>query len=84
MVFLVNSGFHVFESKKVVRSVAYDFCARMAYGGQSLEAAAQEVMMKSLATIGGRGGLIALDALGHLSCPLNTGGLSPQIRITRR
>jgi beta-aspartyl-peptidase (threonine type) len=55
--------------------VAYDICARMAYGGQSLEAAAQEVVMKSLATIGGRGGLIALDPQGHLSCPFNTEGM---------
>jgi beta-aspartyl-peptidase (threonine type) len=55
--------------------VAYDICARMAYGGQSLDAAAQEVVMKSLAAIGGRGGLIALDAQGHLSCPFNTEGM---------
>jgi beta-aspartyl-peptidase (threonine type) len=55
--------------------VAYDICARMAYGGQSLDAAAQDVVMKSLASIGGRGGLIALDAQGHLSCPFNTEGM---------
>ena len=33
------------------------------------------VVMKSLAIIGGRGGLIALDAQGHLSCPFNTEGM---------
>jgi beta-aspartyl-peptidase (threonine type) len=55
--------------------VAYDICARMAYGGQSLDVAAQEVVMKSLAAIGGRGGLIALDALGRSSCPFNTEGM---------
>jgi beta-aspartyl-peptidase (threonine type) len=55
--------------------VAYDICARMAYGGQSLDSAAQDVVMKSLATLGGRGGLIALDAQGHLSCPFNTEGM---------
>jgi beta-aspartyl-peptidase (threonine type) len=55
--------------------VAYDICARMAYGGQSLDAAAQEVVMKSLAAIGGKGGLIALDAWGNLSCPFNTEGM---------
>jgi beta-aspartyl-peptidase (threonine type) len=55
--------------------VAYDICARMAYGGQSLDVAAQDVVMKSLAAICGRGGLIALDAQGHLSCPFNTEGM---------
>jgi beta-aspartyl-peptidase (threonine type) len=59
-----------------IRSVvAYDICARMAYGGQSLDVAAQDVVMKSLAAIGGRGGLIALDAQGDLSCPFNTEGM---------
>ena len=55
--------------------VAHDICARMAYGGQSLETAAQDVVMNALAAMGGRGGLIALDAQGHLSCPFNTEGM---------
>lgn len=55
--------------------VAYDICARMAYARQSLDAAAQDVVMNSLATIGGKGGLIALDAQGNLSCPFNTEGM---------
>lgn len=54
---------------------AFDVCARMAYGGQSLDAAAQEVVMKVLPAIGGRGGLIAVDALGNLSLPFNTEGM---------
>lgn len=54
---------------------AYDVCARMAYAGQSLAAAAQEVVMKVLPAIGGRGGLIAVDALGNLSLPFNTEGM---------
>jgi beta-aspartyl-peptidase (threonine type) len=59
-----------------IRAVAaYDICARMAYGGQSLDAAAQEVVMKVLPSIGGRGGLIALDARGNLSLPFNTEGM---------
>src|ERR1035437_9195493 len=48
------------------RVTAYDICARMAYAGQSLDAAAQEVVMNVLPAIGGRGGLIAVDALGDL------------------
>ncbi len=56
-------------------ATAYDVCARMAYGGQSLDAAAQEVVMKALPTRGGRGGLIAVDVQGHLRLPFNTEGM---------
>lgn len=56
-------------------AAAYDICARMAYAGQSLDAAAQEVVMKVLPTLGGRGGLIAVDAQGNLSLPFNTEGM---------
>lgn len=55
--------------------VAYDICARMAYGYQTLDAAAQAVVMKSLPAIGGRGGLIAVDTQGRLSSPFNTEGM---------
>jgi len=55
--------------------VAYDICARMAYGAQTLDVAAQEVVMKFLPTIGGKGGLIAVDAQGRLSSPFNTEGM---------
>jgi L-asparaginase / beta-aspartyl-peptidase len=59
-----------------IRAVAaYDICARMAYAGVSLDAAAQEVVMKVLPAIGGRGGLIAVDARGNLSLPFNTEGM---------
>jgi L-asparaginase / beta-aspartyl-peptidase len=59
-----------------IRAVAaYDICARMAYGGLSLEQAAQQVVMESLPAIGGRGGLIAVDARGNLSMPFNTEGM---------
>jgi len=55
--------------------VAYDICARMAYGGQTLDIAAHEVVIKTLPALGGRGGLIAVDAQGHLSFPFNTEGM---------
>lgn len=55
--------------------VAYDICARMRYAGQSLEAAAQEVVMQVLPQMAGKGGLIAVDALGNLSMPFNTEGM---------
>ncbi|MFC5521846.1 isoaspartyl peptidase/L-asparaginase family protein [Polaromonas jejuensis] len=56
-------------------AAAYDLCARMAYGGQSLKAAAQQVVMDVLPTLNGRGGLIAVDAQGNLSLPFNTEGM---------
>ena len=56
-------------------NAAYDLCARMAYGGLSLEAAAQRVVMDVLPAIGGRGGLIAVDAQGQVSLPFNTEGM---------
>lgn len=59
-----------------IRAVtAYDLCARMAYGGLSLEAAAQSVVMDVLPTLNGRGGLIAVDAQGNISLPFNTEGM---------
>ncbi len=54
---------------------AYDICARMVYAGQSLDDAAKTVVMQVLPAIGGRGGLIALDAQGNLSLPFNTEGM---------
>ncbi|WP_332777584.1 isoaspartyl peptidase/L-asparaginase family protein [Polaromonas sp.] len=56
-------------------AAAYDICARMAYGGLSLDAAAQQVVMDVLPAMGGRGGLIAVDAQGKLSLPFNTEGM---------
>lgn len=59
-----------------IRAVAaYDLCARMAYGGLSLEAAAQKVVMDVLPALNGRGGLIAVDAQGNVSLPFNTEGM---------
>lgn len=54
---------------------AYDICARMVYAGQSLDEAAQAVVMQVLPAIDGRGGLIAVDAQGNLSLPFNTEGM---------
>jgi len=56
-------------------AAAYDVCARMAYAGASLEAAAEAVVMDTLPAIGGRGGLIAVDRRGGISMPFNTDGM---------
>lgn len=56
-------------------ATAYDVCARMAYGGQTLQDATEQVVMQSLPAIGGKGGLIAVDAQGNLSLSFNTEGM---------
>ncbi len=54
---------------------AYDVCARMAYGGQSLEQATHALVMDSLPAINGSGGLIAVDAKGNVCLPFNSEGM---------
>lgn len=54
---------------------AYDVAARMAYGGATLAQAVEQVVMHVLPQYGGRGGLIALDALGNLALTFNTEGM---------
>jgi beta-aspartyl-peptidase (threonine type) len=56
-------------------AAAYDVCARMRYAGQSLEEAAQAVVMESLPAIGGSGGLIAVDRHGNICMPFNSEGM---------
>jgi beta-aspartyl-peptidase (threonine type) len=56
-------------------AAAYDICARMAYGGATLEAATHAVVHQSLPAIGGTGGLIAVDRHGNLSLAFNTEGM---------
>ena len=56
-------------------AVAYDVAARMAYGGNSLEEAANAIVMDKLVEKGGGGGIIALDAQGNIAMPFNTAGM---------
>ncbi len=56
-------------------AVAHDICARMAYGGQTLEAASEEVVMRRVPALGGDGGVIAIDAAGNITMPFNTSGM---------
>ena len=55
--------------------VAHDICARVAYRGDTLERAANEVVMKVVPALGGDGGVIALDAKGNVAMPFNTEGM---------
>lgn len=56
-------------------SAAHDLCALMRHGGLGLEAAADAVVMEELPRLGGRGGLIAVDAQGRIAMPFNTEGM---------
>lgn len=55
-------------------AVAADVSARMRYGGQSL-AAAGAGALADMETQGGDGGLIAVDAAGHVTTPFNSEGM---------
>lgn len=55
--------------------VAYNICARMLHGNESLADSADTVVNKLLADEGGDGGVIALDANGNIAMPFNTSGM---------
>jgi L-asparaginase / beta-aspartyl-peptidase len=56
-------------------AVAHDICARVAYRGDSVAVAAQQVIMTDVPALGGDGGVIAIDADGNLALPFNTSGM---------
>ena len=54
---------------------AHDVSALVEYAGLSLRDATQRVVMEKLPPLGGRGGLIAVDAKGEVALPFNTEGM---------
>ena len=56
-------------------NVASDICARVAYRGDTLRAAADDVIMKRIPALGGDGGVIAMDAKGVIAMPFDTEGM---------
>jgi len=56
-------------------AVAHDICARVAYRGDALAVAAEEVVNKIVPKMGGDGGAIALDKDGNIAMPFNTSGM---------
>jgi beta-aspartyl-peptidase (threonine type) len=56
-------------------AVAHDICARMAYRGDTLAVAAEEVVNKVVPAHGGDGGAVALDREGNIAMPFNTSGM---------
>ena len=55
--------------------VAHDIASLMRYKGLSLQAAAEEVVMKKLTKLGGTGGLVAIDRNANIAMPFNTDGM---------
>ena len=56
-------------------AVAHDICARVAYRGDALALAAEDVVDKIVPALGGDGGAIALDKAGNIAMPFNTSGM---------
>jgi beta-aspartyl-peptidase (threonine type) len=55
--------------------VAYDVHCLMEYRGLTLQAAAEEVILKKQVSLGGEGGLIAVDAAGNAALVFNSEGM---------
>lgn len=55
--------------------VARDISAMMEYAGMSLQEAADSVVMRKLTTLGGDGGIVALDRQGNVSMTFNSEGM---------
>jgi L-asparaginase / beta-aspartyl-peptidase len=55
--------------------IAYEVAVLMEHRGLSLEEAAHKAIHKKLETLGGKGGIIAMDAQGNVSMPFNTEGM---------
>jgi L-asparaginase / beta-aspartyl-peptidase len=56
-------------------AVAHDIAARMAYRGDSLAQAADDVINGEVPKLGGDGGAIAVDREGNLAMPFNSPGM---------
>ena len=56
-------------------TVAHSICALMEYGGLSLQAAADSIVMKQLVAQGGDGGIIAMDRAGNWTLTFNSAGM---------
>ncbi len=56
-------------------SVAHDVSALMEYKGWDIEKAGNELIFQKLTSLGGTGGLIAVDSKGNITMPFNTEGM---------
>jgi beta-aspartyl-peptidase (threonine type) len=59
-----------------IRAVAaYHICATVEYRGLDLETAVRELVHEKIHALGGGGGIIAVDASGHIAMDFNTQGM---------
>ncbi|WP_454829480.1 isoaspartyl peptidase/L-asparaginase family protein [Pseudoxanthomonas wuyuanensis] len=56
-------------------AVAHDIAARVAYRGDAIAAAADEVILRVVPELGGDGGAIALDRHGNIAMSFSTSGM---------
>jgi beta-aspartyl-peptidase (threonine type) len=56
-------------------AVGHEIASRVAYLGETLESAANQVIMRDLAGYRIGAGIVALDAAGHITAPFNTDGM---------
>lgn len=63
-------------------AVAYDISCLIEYKGLSLKEAADKVVLEKLKTMGGEGGLIAVNALGEYCFSFNSTGMNRAVKTT--
>jgi beta-aspartyl-peptidase (threonine type) len=56
-------------------AVAHDICSRMRFGGRGLAQAVREVVLEELPSLGGEGGVIAIDPQGEIAMEFNSEGM---------
>jgi beta-aspartyl-peptidase (threonine type) len=62
-------------------AVAHDICARVRFGGRSLDQSVREVVLEELPTLGGEGGVIAVDSHGRVAMEFNAEGMFRASRV---
>ena len=62
-------------------AVAHDICARMRFGGRTLEQAVREVVLEELPSLGGEGGVIGVDRHGRVAMEFNSEGMFRASRV---
>ena len=55
--------------------VGHDIAAQIRYAGRSLQAAAEDVVLRKLVNMGGTGGIISINRRGNISMVHNTPGM---------
>jgi len=62
-------------------AVAHDICARMRFGGRTLDEAVREVVLGELPALGGEGGVVAMDRHGRIAMEFNSEGMFRASRV---